>query len=54
MILLQSTVTVAYYALVAFATILLVHGFVRARSWDREILFLIVLIPFVLRLLRLK
>ena len=54
MIFLQSIITVAYYGLVAFATAMLVHSFVRAKSWDREVLYLIVLVPFVLRLLRLK
>jgi hypothetical protein len=54
MILAQSMITVAYYGLVACATAMLVHSFVRAKSWDREILYLIVLVPFVLRLLRLK
>jgi hypothetical protein len=54
MVLLQSLITVAYYGLVAFAAALLVYNFVRTKSWDREVLYLIVLIPFVLRLLRLK
>jgi len=54
MILLQSIITVAYYGLVAFATAMLVQSFVHAKSWDREVLYLIVLVPFVLRLLRLK
>ena len=36
------------------AAALLFYNFVRAKSWDREVLYLIVLIPFVLRLLRLK
>ncbi|MDO8835089.1 MAG: hypothetical protein Q7V01_05810 [Vicinamibacterales bacterium] len=54
MILLQSVITGAYYVLVAFAAAMLVYNFLRTKSWDREVLYLIVLIPFVLRLLRLK
>ena len=54
MILVQSVITVAYYGLVALAAALLFYNFLRTKSWDREILYLIVLIPFVLRLLRLK
>ena len=54
MILLQSLITVAYYGLVAAAAALIVHGFVRTKSWEREVLYLIVLLPFLLRLLRLK
>jgi hypothetical protein len=54
MVLLQTLITVAYYGLVAFAAGVLLYNFVRTKSWDREVLYLIVVIPFVLRLLRLK
>ena len=54
MLLLQTVITAAYHGLVACATILLVANFIRTKSWDREVLYLIVLVPFVLRLLRLK
>lgn len=51
---LQSVITGAYYGLVAIAAVLLVANFIRTKAWDRELLYLIVLLPFVLRLLRLK
>lgn len=54
MLLLQSAITLAYYALVALAALLLVVAFMRSKSWDRELLYLLVLVPFILRLLRLK
>jgi hypothetical protein len=54
MITLQSIITLAYYALTAGAAALLLYNFVKARTWDREVLYLIVLVPFVLRLLRVK
>lgn len=54
MMILQSAITVAYYLLTAGAAALLVHAFVRERHWEREVLYLIVLVPFVLRLLWLK
>jgi multisubunit Na+/H+ antiporter MnhE subunit len=54
MITLQSIITLAYYALTAAAAALLLYNFVRAKSWEREVLYLIVLAPFLLRVLRLK
>ena len=54
MILLQGFVTLLYYILVAYVVVLLVWNFLRSRKWDEEVLYLIVLIPFLLRLFRLK
>ena len=54
MITLQTVITLAYYAMTAGAAALLVYNFVKAKSWEREVLYLIVLVPFVLRVLRLK
>jgi len=54
MITLQSIITLAYYALTAGAAALLVYNFVKAKSWEREVLYLIVLVPFVLRVFHLK
>jgi len=54
MITLQWTITLLYYGLVAWAAVLLASSFWRAKSLDREVLYLIVLVPFVLRLLQLK
>lgn len=47
-------VSLLYYALTAYAAFLLVRNFLRSKKWQDEILYLIVLIPFLLRLLRLK
>jgi hypothetical protein len=54
MITLQFFITLAYYALTAGAAALLLYNFVKAKSWEREVLYLIVLVPFLLRVLRLK
>ncbi len=54
MILIQSLVSILYYFLVAYVVILLVWNFIRSRKWDEELLYIIVLVPFLLRLLRLK
>jgi hypothetical protein len=47
-------VTVMYYALVAFVSGLLIVNLLKSRKWERDVLYVIVLIPFLLRLLRLK
>jgi hypothetical protein len=54
MVLIQGVVTVLYYLLVAYVVVLLVWNFVRSRKWEEEVLYVIVLVPFLLRLLRLK
>ena len=54
MTLIQSLVSLLYYFLVAYVVVLLVWNFLRSRKWDEELLYVIVLIPFLLRLFRLK
>ena len=50
----NTIVTVLYYLLTAYVAVLLVANFLKNKKWQEEILYIIVLIPFVLRLLRLK
>lgn len=51
----MSVITVAYYALTAFLLGLVVWSFIREKySRDRLVLYLLVMIPLVLRLLRVK
>ncbi len=47
-------VTLLYYALVAFVSVLLVMNLLRSKKWERDVLYVLVLLPFLLRLLRLK
>jgi hypothetical protein len=54
MVLLQSFVSVLYWVLVLYVSGLLVWNLVRSRKWEEEILLVIVLVPFLLRLFRLK
>ena len=54
MTMIQSVVSVLYYILVAYVVVLLLWNFLRSRKWDEELLYVIVLIPFILRLFRLK
>jgi ABC-type glycerol-3-phosphate transport system permease component len=50
----MSVVTVLYYLLVAFISSLLAYNLARSKSWERDVLYVIVLVPFLLRLFRLK
>ena len=47
-------ITILYYLLVAFAAGLMIWNLIKSRKWQEEVLYLIVLLPFMLRLLRLK
>jgi uncharacterized membrane protein len=47
-------VTLLYYALVAFVSVILVVNLLKSKKWERDALYVLVLIPFLLRLLRLK
>lgn len=47
-------VTILYTLFIAYVVVLMVVNLIRTRDWQKEILYVIVLIPFVLRLLRLK
>ena len=47
-------ITILYYLLVAFVVVLMVWNLIKSRKWQEEVLYVIVLLPFLLRLLRLK
>jgi hypothetical protein len=47
-------ITIFYYLLVAFVVVLMGWNLVKSRKWQEEVLYVIVLLPFLLRLLRLK
>lgn len=51
---LQTLITVIYYCVVAYVAVILIWNLVRTRKWQEEVLYVIVLLPFLLRLLRLK
>ncbi len=50
----STVVTALYYLLTAYVAALLVWNFLKKRKWQEEVLYIIVLIPFLLRLLSLK
>lgn len=47
-------VTLLYYLMVGYVSALLVVNLVRSRKWEHDLLYVLVLIPFLLRLFRLK
>lgn len=47
-------VTILYYLLTGYIVFLMVWNLVKSKKWQEEVLYIIVLMPFVLRLLRLK
>ena len=47
-------ITILYYLLVAYVSGLLIWNILKSRKWQEEVLYVVVLIPFLLRLLRLK
>jgi len=47
-------ITIIYYLLIAYISIILVVNLIKSRTWQKEILYIIVLVPFLLRLFRLK
>ena len=51
---LQSIVSGIYYCLIAYVAVMLIWNFVKTRRWQEEVLYVVVLIPFLLRLFRLK
>jgi hypothetical protein len=47
-------VTILYYGLVAFISAILVVNLLKSKQWERDVLYVLVLLPFLLRLFRLK
>lgn len=47
-------VTILYYVMVGYVSVLLIWNLVKSPKWERDVLYVLVLIPFLLRLVRLK
>jgi hypothetical protein len=50
----MSIITIIYYILIAYTAVVLIYNLIKSRSWEKEVLYIVVLIPFLLRLFRLK
>ncbi len=52
--LLTNLITIVYYALVAYVSAVLLYCLLKSKSWEKEVLYIVVLLPFLLRLFMLK
>jgi hypothetical protein len=46
--------TILYYILIAYIALLIIWNLLKSKKWQEEILYIIILMPFLLRLFRLK
>jgi hypothetical protein len=46
--------TILYYILTAYIAFLIIWNLLKNKKWQEEILYIIILMPFLLRLFRLK
>jgi hypothetical protein len=51
---LPNSITLIYYVLVAYVSVIMIYNLIKSKSWEKEVLYIIVLLPFLLRLFRLK
>lgn len=54
MTLLATVISIIYYIFIAYAICLMIANLIKAKHWEKEVLYIVVIIPFLLRLLRLK
>jgi len=47
-------ITILYYVLAGYIALLIIWNLIRSKKWQDELLYIIILMPFILRLLRLK
>ena len=51
---LTTIISILYYALIAFIVVLIIYNMIKTKDWKKEIVYIIILIPFLLRLFMLK
>lgn len=54
MAILTTLISICYYVFIAYVAVLMIVNLIKSRKWDQELLYVVVLIPFLLRLFRLK
>jgi ABC-type spermidine/putrescine transport system permease subunit I len=47
-------ITILYYVLVAFIAFVMIWNLIKSKKWQEEFLYILALLPFLLRLFRLK
>lgn len=51
---LTTIISVIYYIFVALISILIIYNLIKTRDWKKEIIYVVILLPFLLRLFFLK
>ena len=54
MIWLSNLISIIYYLFIAYIGVIIILNLIKNRRWSDDILYVIVLLPFLLRLFRLK
>jgi len=47
-------ISTLYYALIAFIVVLIIYNMIKTKDWKKEVVYIIILIPFLLRLFMIK
>ena len=47
-------ISILYYLLTGYIALLIIWNLAKSKKWQEEILYIIILMPFLLRLFRLK
>jgi len=47
-------ISILYYLLIALIAVILIYNLFKSKNWKEEILYVIILLPFLLRLFMLK
>lgn len=51
---LTTIISLTYYLFIALISILIIYNLIKTRDWKKEIIYVVILIPFLLRLFFLK
>ncbi len=51
---LNTIISVVYYLFIAFIAVLIVYNMVKTKDWKKEVIYIVILIPFLLRMFLLK
>ena len=51
---LNTIISIIYYVLIGYIAILVIYNLIKSKEWKEEILYIVILLPFLLRLFMLK
>jgi len=51
---LNTIISVVYYLFIAFISVLIVYNLIKTKDWRKEVIYIVILIPFLLRLFMIK